>query len=344
MKNANNVENTALPESNARRDFLQNSAVLLGSSVLLQPSLTMAQTPSQPQARIPANASELDAKYFPGFETMTMDTNGVSIHTLVGGSGPPLLLLHGAPQSHFTWAEVAANLARDYTVVLTDLRGYGWSSKPAGGENHINYSKRTMAQDNANVMSMLGFEEFALIGHDRGGRVARRLTLDHPQRVKNLTVLDIVPAHYLYSNVTLTFVETYFHWFLFLRPAPFPENVIASTGMFISGGGTGEVGEIFAEIYKDPAAIHGMCEDYRASARMDMQIDKAELAAGKKIECPLNVLWGLNAPMGRQYDVLGIWQMESTNAQGKGIPGGHTFQVDSPDATWTELRRFLASV
>jgi haloacetate dehalogenase len=342
MNNENDIENTGLFFSGERRNFLQNSALLLGSALLAQPHKVMAQP--QTFARVPANAAELDAKYFPGFETMTMDTNGVSIHTLVGGSGPPLLLLHGAPQSHFTWAEVAVNLARDYTVVLTDLRGYGWSSKPAGGENHSNYSKRTMAQDNANVMSMLGFEEFALIGHDRGGRVARRLTLDHPQRVKNLTVLDIVPAHYLYSNVTLTFVETYFHWFLFLRPAPFPEDIIANTGMFINGGGTGEIGDVFAEIYKDPAAIHGMCEDYRASARMDMQIDKTDIAAGKKIECPLNVLWGLNAPMGRLYDVLGIWQMESTNAQGKGIAGGHTFQVDSPEATWTELRRFLASV
>jgi haloacetate dehalogenase len=226
-----------LPITSGRRNFLHNSALLLGAS-MLAPHLASAQ--AQTHARAPANAAELDAKYFPGFETMTLDTNGVSIHTLVGGSGPPLLLLHGAPQSHFTWADVAVNLARDYTVILTDLRGYGWSSKPAGGENHINYSKRTMAQDNANVMSMLGFDEFALIGHDRGGRVARRLTLDHPQRVKNLTVLDIVPAHYLYSNVTLTFVETYFHWFLFLRPAPFPENIIASTGMMITGGGTGE--------------------------------------------------------------------------------------------------------
>lgn len=325
-----------------RRSFLQGSALLLGSSLIAQPQRLMAQP--QAYARVPANAAEMDAKHFPGFETMTMDTNGVSIHTLVGGNGPPVLLLHGAPQSHFSWAKVAVELAQDHTVVLTDLRGYGWSSKPDGGENHINYSKRTMAQDNVNVMNMLGFEQFALIGHDRGGRVARRLTLDHPERVKNLTVLDIVPAHYLYSNVTLTFVETYFHWFLFLRPTPFPENIIANTGMFITGGGAGEIGEIYAEIYKDPAAIHAMCEDYRASARMDVAIDKADLAAGKRIECPMNVLWGNNAPMGRQYDILGIWQNEATRAEGKGIPGGHTFQEDSPEITATELRRFLTSV
>jgi haloacetate dehalogenase len=245
VKKTAHADNNPVPTTAVnRRGFLQQSALLLGSSLLVQPHLAQAQSqsPAGNHARVPANAAELDAKFFPGFETMTMDTNGVSIHTLVGGNGPPLLLLHGAPQSHFSWAEVAVNLAKDYTVVLTDLRGYGWSSKPEGGENHINYSKRTMAQDNVNVMSMLGFDQFALIGHDRGGRVARRLTLDHPERVKNLTVLDIVPAHYLYDNVTLRFVETYFHWFLFLRPAPFPENIIVSTGMFITGGGTGEIG------------------------------------------------------------------------------------------------------
>ncbi len=235
------------------------------------------------------------------------------------------------------------DLAKDYTVVAPDLRGYGWSSKPDGGENHINYSKRTMAQDNVEVMGMLGFDNFALVGHDRGGRVARRLTLDHPERVKNLTVLDIVPAHYLYSHVTREFVDAYFHWFLFLRPAPFPEDIIARTGMFI-GGGPGEVGAAYAEVYKDPAAIHAMCEDYRASAGMDIGIDEADIAAGKKIECPLNVLWGDNAPMGRQYDVLGIWQMEATRAEGKAMPGGHSFQVDSPVETAAELRRFLPTV
>jgi haloacetate dehalogenase len=250
------------------------------------------------------------------------------------------LLLHGAPQSHLAWAQVAVDLAKDYTVVTPDLRGYGWSSKPDGGENHVNYSKRVMAQDNVDVMSMLGFENFALVGHDRGGRVARRLTLDHPERVKNLTVLDIVPTHYLYAHVTREFVEAYFHWFLFLRPAPFPEDVIKTTGMFI-GGGPGEVGAAYAEVYKDPAAIHAMVEDYRAAANIDIEHDEADIAAGKKIECPLNTLWGDNAAMGRQYDVLEIWKMEGTRVEGKAMPGGHTFQVDSPEATAAERRRFL---
>jgi haloacetate dehalogenase len=234
------------------------------------------------------------------------------------------------------------DLARDHTVVATDLRGYGWSDKPEGGADHVNYSKRTMARDQVHVMDMLGFVSFALVGHDRGGRVARRLTLDHPERVSNLTVLDIVPAHYLYANVTREFVEAYIHWFMFIRPAPFAENIIASTGMF-TGGGPGEVGQAYAAIYQDPAAIHAMCEDYRASAGMDLGIDKTDLDAGRKIECPLNVLWGDNAAMGRQYDVLGIWQQEATRAEGKAMPGGHSFHAENPAETWTELRRFLAS-
>ena len=141
---------------------------------------------------------------------------------------------------------------------------------------------------------------------------------------------------------TREFVDAYFHWFLFLRPAPFPEDIIAQTGMFI-GGGPGDIGAAYSKIYEDPAAIHAMCEDYRASARMDIAIDEADLAAGKKIECPLNVLWGDNAAMGRMYDVLAIWQMEATNAEGKAMPGGHSFQTENPEPTYAELKRFLQS-
>ena len=312
----------------SRRKLLMGSSLLLGTAAL---NRVIAQTDTD---------AELDARLFPGSDSMKIDTNGVFIHTLVGGSGPPVLLLHGAPQSHLGWAEVATALAQDHTVVATDLRGYGWSSKPDGGENHINYSKRTMAQDQVNVMEMLGFSEFTLIGHDRGGRVARRLTLDHPDRVTRLAVLDIVPAHYLYANTTREFAEAYVHWFMFIRPAPFPENIIASTGMF-AGGGPGEVGAAYRRVYEDPAAIHAMCEDYRASAGMDINIDETDIAAGRKIECPLNVLWGDNAAMGRQFDVLGIWQMEATRAEGRAMPGGHSFHAENPQPTYRELKRFI---
>jgi haloacetate dehalogenase len=316
----------------SRRRLLQQTGVLIASGALINSGL--AQTSNSDM--------ELDARLFPGFKVQTIETNGVAIHTLVGGNGPPVLLLHGAPQSHLAWAEVAVQLARDFTVVATDLRGYGWSSKPDGGDNHINYSKRTMAQDQLNVMNMLGFENFHLVGHDRGGRVARRLTIDHPQAVNTLTVLDIVPAHYLYANVTKEFVEAYIHWFMFIRPAPFAENIIAKTGLF-AGGGPGEAGAAYKRIYEDPAAIHAMCEDYRASAGMDIVIDETDLAAGKKIDCPLNVLWGDNAAMGRMYDVLAIWQMEATNVEGKAMPGGHSFQTENPQPAYNELKRFLQS-
>lgn len=332
--NNDNPNHTAQPLSGLNIDRRR----LLGASGALIGALATHRALSQ----VPDNGAELDARHFPGFRAQRLEVNGVSIHTLVGGEGPPVLLIHGAPQSHLSWAQVAVTLAQTHTVVATDLRGYGWSSKPEGGENHINYSKRTMAQDQVEVMQALGFDRFHLVGHDRGGRVARRLAIDHPERVRTLTVLDIVPAHYLYANVTRQFVDAYFHWFLFIRPAPFPENVIASTGMFI-GGGPGDIGASWADVYKDPAAIHAMCEDYRASAGMDLEIDAADLAAGKRIDCPLNVLWGDNAAMGRQYDVLGIWQMEATRAEGKAMPGGHSFQMDSPAETAAELLRFFAA-
>lgn len=326
------MSNTTPPNAIDRRHLLKAGAVL-GALPLLQSLPAGAQT-------APEDAG-LDAKYFPGFAVKRIDTNGVTIHTVVGGSGPAVLLVHGAPMSHLEWAAVGTQLAKNYTVVVPDLRGYGWSSKPDGGPDHINYSKRTMAQDITNVMQQLGLNEYHVVGHDRGGRVARRLTLDNPKRVKSLTVCDIVPEHYLYSHVTREFVDAYFHWFLFLRPSPFPEDILARTGQYITGG-PGEIGASFTRVYKDPAAIHAMIEDYRASAGMDLKIDEAELKAGKKIECRLNVLWGDKATMGKQYDVLGIWKQEGTRVEGKAMPGAHNFPMDNPDTTYQELKRFLA--
>ena len=319
----------------SRRNLLKAGCTSLAALPLLTLQEASAQTAKEDAG--------LDAKYFPGFSARKIETNGVSIHTLVGGNGPAVLLLHGAPLSHLAWASVATQLAKDFTVVAPDLRGYGWSSKPDGGENHINYSKRTMAKDQSEVMRILGFNSYHVVGHDRGGRVARRLTLDNPKLVKSLTVLDIVPEHYLYSHVTREFVDAYFHWFLFLRPSPFPEDILTRTGQYITGG-PGEIGESFTRVYKDPAAIHAMIEDYRASADMDIKIDEAELKAGKKIDCPLNVLWGDSAAMGKQYDVLSIWKLEATKAEGKAMPGGHNFLMEKPDPTYRELKRFFASV
>jgi len=189
-----------------------------------------------------ADAGPADARLLPGFKVDKVKTSGALLHTVVGGKGPPLLLLHGAPLTHLSWYRVAPELAQKYTVVAPDLRGYGDSSKPPDGDQHINYSKRTMAQDAVELMRHFGFDRFAVVGHDRGGRVAHRLALDHPDAVTRMSVLDIVPTYYLYTHLTKAFVDAYFHWFLFIRPAPFPENIInANLEGYVGGGAPPEL-------------------------------------------------------------------------------------------------------
>jgi haloacetate dehalogenase len=249
--------------------------------------------------------------------------------------------LHGAPQSHASWFACGPELAEHYTVVAADLRGYGDSSKPEDGENHGNYSKRPMALDQVEVMQHFGFERFRVVGHDRGGRVTHRMALDHPDRVEKAAVLDIVPAHYLYNHLTKEFVDAYFHWFLYIRPAPFPENIIAEQ---MAAGPRGGPDPIVAAEYRrtfaNPATIHAMCEDYRASASIDLDLDEADLQV--KVACPLLVLWAEQGTMGRLYDVLGIWRERGTNVTGKAMPGGHSFHETHPDETLAELLPFLA--
>jgi len=291
-----------------------------------------------------ADAGPVDAKLLPGFKVERVKTTGAELHAVVGGSGPPLLLIHGAPLTHLSWFKVAPELAKKYTVVAADLRGYGDSSKPADGEQHVNYSKRTMAQDQVELMKHFGFDRFAVVGHDRGGRVAHRLALDHPEAVTRMSVLDIVPTQYLYAHVTKAFVDAYFHWFLYLRPAPYPEDILnreVQAGSF-SRGGVAELREEYARVYKDPAAIHGMCEDYRASAGIDITYDEADIKAGKKVTCPLHVLWASDGAMGRMYDVLGIWKDHGTKVTGAPLTGGHNLQEANPAGVLGELLPFLA--
>jgi haloacetate dehalogenase len=287
-----------------------------------------------------ADSSAADARLLPGFKVHKVKTSGATLHAVIGGSGPPLLLIHGAPQTHLSWHRVAPELAKKYTVVAPDLRGYGDSSKPEDGENHINYSKRTMATDKVELMRHFGFDRFAVVGHDRGGRVAHRLALDHPAAVTRVSVLDIVPTYYLYTNVTKAFVDTYFHWFLFTRPAPFPENIISANPEAYVAGAPPELRDEYLRALKDPAMVHAMCEDYRASAGIDMKFDEADL--GKKISCPLHVLWAKDGAMGRMYDVLGIWKERGTQVTGAAMPGGHSFQESHPQETLAQLQPFLA--
>lgn len=322
------------PNSSDRRD-------LLGAGLALAAGAMLGGGPARAADAAPADAGPGDAKLLPGFKAERVKTSGAELHTVIGGSGPPLLLIHGAPLTHLSWYRVAPELAKKYTVVAPDLRGYGDSSKPADGENHINYSKRSMAQDNVELMRHFGFERFAVVGHDRGGRVAHRLALDHPDAVTRMSVLDIVPTHYLYTHVTKAFVDAYFHWFLYIRPAPFPEDILNRdiAGNF-GRAGTPELREEYLRVYRNPAAVHGMCEDYRASAGIDMQYDEADL--NKKIACPLHVLWASDGAMGRMYDVLGIWKERGTQVTGAALTGGHNLQEANPSGVLGQLLPFLA--
>jgi haloacetate dehalogenase len=308
-----------------RRDMLLQMSAVVGASALPATAQPAGGTPS--------------LKFFPGFKPITIQTSGASINGAVAGQGPALLLLHGAPQSMISWRLAAPDLARDFTVVVTDLRGYGDSSKPADGDNHSNYSKRAMALDQVEVMKQLGFERFAVAGHDRGGRVAHRMSLDHPDRVTKLAVLDIVPTYYLYTHVTIEFVQAYFHWFNYLRAAPGPENQLKEEIERIAEKMTSEVQQEYLRVRRDPANIHAMCEDYRAGASVDLQHDKADL--DKKIQCPLLALWGAKAPMGRLYDVLGVWKDRAHTVSGRSLPTGHNLQEDAPDLVVAELRAFF---
>jgi haloacetate dehalogenase len=297
----------------------------------------------------PHGRSTLD--FFPGFEPLRIETSETVIRGVKGGSGPPLLLLHGYPQSHLEWHRVAPRLAERFTVVATDLRGYGDSDKPEDGAEHAGYSKRAMARDQVEVMDRLGFERFAVVGHDRGGRVAHRLVLDHPERVSRLAVIDIVPTHHVFANVNRALATSYYHWFFMLQPAPFPETLYGSNADFVLRNGffRGLVpsvipNDVYAEYlrcFADPATQHAMCEDYRAAAGIDLAHDEADL--DRRVTCPLLVIWGAYGVVGRLYDVLAVWRERAADARGRALPGGHWLPEQRPDETLADLLPFLTA-
>jgi haloacetate dehalogenase len=313
-----------------RRQLLQQTALAAGAAAFLKK-----------EARAEGEPSPCMKFFGPGFRNERIKTSGAEINTVIGGSGPPLLLFHGAPQSVITWRLIADDLAKEYTTVFCDLRGYGDSSKPPDARDHSSQSKRPMALDGVEVMEHLGFRQFRMVGHDRGGRVGRRMALDHPDRVTKLAVLDIVPAHYLYSHVTIEFVQAYFHWFNYLRPSPGPENELKMTNDAQAARATDPVQKEYLRNNTNMLTIHAMCEDYRASASIDLKNDEADIKAGKKIQCPLLTLWAANGAMGKLYDVLGIWKDEGVNVSGKGLPGNHSLQESAPKETLAELQKFL---
>jgi haloacetate dehalogenase len=317
------------PATPSRREALQRLAAALAAGVAIDRSSSSTH----------AQGVSGSAKFFPGFKPLSIKTSGATINGYMAGQGPPVLLLHGAPQSCISWRLVAPDLAKDHTVVVTDLRGYGDSSKPPDGENHAGYSKRAMALDQVEVMRQLGFEKFAVIGHDRGGRVGHRMALDHADRVTKLAVLDIVPTYYLYTHVTTEFVQAYFHWFNYLRAAPAPENQLKEEIEQQAARMTTEVQQEYLRVRRDPANIHAMCEDYRAGASIDLEHDKADL--DKRIACPVLALWGAKAPMGRLYDVLAIWRDRAKAVSGRALPAGHNLQEDAPELVLAEIKALV---
>jgi haloacetate dehalogenase len=288
--------------------------------------------------------------FFPGFQRQTVQTSGTSINVLAGGSGPPVLLLHGYPQTHLEWRKIVPELAKSYTLVVPDLRGYGDSGKPPGGDNHVNYSKRAMALDQVEVMEKLGFKQFAVVSHDRGARVAHRLALDHSDRLIKVVLMDICPTHYMYKTADRQLASSYFHWFFLIQPAPFPETLIGNNVDAVLKQFMGPVmpqsiePEAYAEYrrcFSDPATIHASCEDYRAAATIDLVHDEADM--NRKIACPVLVLWGANGIVGKKYDVLAVWRERATEVSGKSLPCGHWLAEEAPGEVLAEVRRFLTA-
>ena len=278
----------------------------------------------------------------------------VEINAVVTGNGPPLLLLHGFPQTHLIWRKVLPQLSRSFTVVATDLRGYGDSSKPAGLPDHANYAKRAMALDQAEVMRTLGFDRFLLCGHDRGARVAHRLAVDHPARVSRLAVLDVAPTKAMYEGTTMAFARAYYHWFFLIQPAPFPETLIggdpeAFLRHHMGGRHAGlapflpDAWPEYLRCFSGPAAIHASCEDYRASATIDLVHDAADLAAGREVTCPLLVLWGEHGVIEREFRPLDDWRKVAIDVRGRSLPCGHYIPEEAPEALLAELVPFLES-
>jgi haloacetate dehalogenase len=283
---------------------------------------------------------------FESFDLEFVDTGEAVIRVRHSGSGPPLLLLHGHPQTHAMWHAVAPRLAEDFTVVAADLRGYGESSKPPTTSDHEPYSKRAMARDQVEVMRHFGFEEFALAGHDRGGRCAYRLALDHPSSVTTLAVLDIVPTGEMWRRVDMDFGFVDWHWFFLAQPAPFPEEVIsANPDAFYFRGDRSRFDPDALEDYlravRNPQTIHAMCEDYRAGATFDRDVDEADRGE-RRIECPVLALWSGREELGRWFDVLDVWRGWADDVRGRALECGHFLAEEAPDETYKALYEFFS--
>lgn len=287
------------------------------------------------------------------FESLTFEVNGIEVAGHVGGSGSPLLLLHGHPQTRAIWHKVAPELMKHHTLVMTDLRGYGDSSKPQGTPDHSNYSKRVMARDQVEVMKQLGFDRFDILAHDRGARVAHRLAMDHADSVSRLIMLDIAPTLAMYEKANNAFARAYWHWFFLIQPSPMPERLIeADPAAYIrdlmgrrSAGLTPFDPLALAEYMRCialPGAAHGMCEDYRAAAGIDLIHDREDIAAGKKLVMPTMVLWGEEGVIHQCFKPLQEWQAIAKDVVGESVPCGHYISEEAPEILLQKIIPFLS--
>jgi haloacetate dehalogenase len=282
---------------------------------------------------------------FEEFNLSMIDTGEAIIRVRHGGSGPPLLLLHGHPQTHMMWHEVAPRLAQQFTIVAADLRGYGQSSKPPTTPDHEPYSKRAMARDQVEVMRQLGFDRFFVAGHDRGARCAYRLALDYPEHILKLAVLDIIPTGEAFRRTNMAFGLGFWHWFFLAQPYPLPERLIEANpdNFYFRRGRELFHPEALADYLKsvhDPDTIHAMCEDYRAGAMFDYALDEADRGK-RRITCPVLVLWSRQGELEQWYDVLAIWRDWADDVQGRGLDCGHYLAEEQPEETARHLQDFF---
>lgn len=288
------------------------------------------------------------------FKTITVKRAAVSLHVRIAGQGAPLLLLHGHPQSHAMWHRIAPDLARRFTVVMMDLRGYGDSGRPSADDSHAAYSKREMALDALAVMQSCGFETFQVLAHDRGARVAHRLALDHPKAVQRMMLLDIAPTLAMYENTSQAFATAYWHWFFLIQPPPLPEALIESdpvryihSVMGKRHAGLGafapEAMAEYARCIQIPGTARGICEDYRASASIDLEHDRQDMVAGKKLGLPLRVLWAEHGAVGQNFDVRRLWNACATDVGGEILPCGHYIAEELPSELLAQTQQFFVS-
>jgi len=290
---------------------------------------------------------------FSGCRNFNINVGDYNIVGVTGGHGPALLLLHGYPQTHVMWHKVAPMLMQHHTIIAADLTGYGHSGKPESDDQHRPYSKRSMASDMLQVMTQLGHTQFYVAGHDRGGRVAHRLSVDHPEHVRKLAVLDIAPTREMYANVSDEFARAYWHWYFLIQPAPFPERMIlADTDAYLQHkcglGGTNidvfddAALECYRVAFRNPDTVHAACEDYRAAASIDIEHDNDDDKLDRNVKCPMLVLWGEDGVIERCFAPLSLWRQRAKDVSGHAIPGGHYMAEQYPQRVADELVQFFS--